>query len=71
MQELSKILGDEAISTDEEDLKLHGFSEWSSVNIDTLPIAVAYPRSTADVTEIAKVCHKYKIPMSKMMVSSC
>ncbi|KAF2090060.1 D-lactate dehydrogenase mitochondrial precursor [Saccharata proteae CBS 121410] len=61
--ELRRMLGEDAISTDDEDLLSHGYSEWSSINIDQLPVAVAYPRSTEEVSEIAKVCHKYKIPM--------
>jgi D-lactate dehydrogenase (cytochrome) len=32
------------------------------VNIETLPVAIAYPRSTEDVVKVVKVCHKYKIP---------
>lgn len=61
--ELRRTLGDDAVSTDDEDLKAHGFSEWSTINIDQLPVAVAYPKSTAEVSEIAKVCHKYRMPM--------
>ncbi|KAE8136964.1 hypothetical protein BDV38DRAFT_247684 [Aspergillus pseudotamarii] len=61
--ELRVKLGDEAISTDEDDLQVHGFSEWSSVNADRFPVAIAYPKSTEDVAEIAKICHKYKMPM--------
>jgi D-lactate dehydrogenase (cytochrome) len=56
-------LGEDAISTDDEDLLRHGYSEWSSINIDQLPVAVAYPQSTEEVSEMAKVCYKYKIPM--------
>jgi D-lactate dehydrogenase (cytochrome) len=56
-------LGDDAVSTEEEDLQLHGFSEWSSVNADKFPVAIAYPKSTEDVSEIARICHKYKMPM--------
>lgn len=56
-------LGDDAISTDEDDLEQHGYSEWSSVNADRLPVAIAYPQTTEDVSEIAKICHKYKMPM--------
>ena len=63
-------MGDDAISTDDEDLHRHGYSEWSSINIDQLPVAVAYPKSTAEVSEIAKMCYKYKIPMS-MFVIAC
>ena len=61
--ELRTRFGEDMISTDDEDLKLHGYSEWSSINIDRLPTAVAYPRSTSDVAEIAKICFKFKIPM--------
>ncbi|PVI06541.1 D-lactate dehydrogenase mitochondrial precursor [Periconia macrospinosa] len=63
IQELRSSLGEEAISTDDEDLLRHGYSEWSSINIDQLPVAVAYPQSTEEVSQIAKVCHKHKIPM--------
>ena len=62
--ELRYALGSDAISTDDEDLLMHGYSEWSSINIDQLPVAVAYPKSTEEVSQIAKVCHKYKVPMS-------
>jgi D-lactate dehydrogenase (cytochrome) len=60
------VLGEDAISTDDEDLLRHGYSEWSSINIDQLPVAVAYPKSTEEVSELAKVCYRYKIPMSKL-----
>ncbi|PKX91699.1 FAD-binding oxidoreductase [Aspergillus novofumigatus IBT 16806] len=61
--ELRITLGDDAISTDEDELQQHGYSEWSSVNADRLPVAVAYPTCTEDVVKIAKVCHKYRMPM--------
>ena len=61
--ELREAIGEDAISTDDEDLQNHGYSEWSSINIDKLPIAVAYPKSTEDVSKIAKICHKYRVPM--------
>ena len=63
VKELRELLGEDTISTDDEDLQRHGFSEWSSINIDQLPVAVAYPTSTEDVSKIAKVCSKYKMPM--------
>ncbi|EAS35039.3 glycolate oxidase, subunit GlcD [Coccidioides immitis RS] len=61
--ELREILGEEAISTDDEVLHLHGYSEWSTVNSDRLPVAVAYPKDTEQVSKIAQVCHKYRVPM--------
>ncbi|KAF7718765.1 D-lactate dehydrogenase (cytochrome) [Penicillium ucsense] len=61
--ELRLILGKDAVSTDEDDLQYHGFSEWSSLNANRLPVAIAYPTSTEQVSEIAKVCSKYRMPM--------
>lgn len=63
VNELRKILGDDNVSTDAEDLHRHGFSEWSSTNIDTLPVAVVYPKSTKDVSNIARVCSRHRVPM--------
>lgn len=57
-------MGEDAISTDEDELHRHGYSEWSSINTDRLPVAVAYPETTEDVVAIAKVCHKYRMPMN-------
>lgn len=64
IEELRTALGEDTISTDDEDLHRHGYSEWSSINIDQLPVAVAYPKSTEEVSQLAKVCQRYKIPMS-------
>ncbi|RMJ08043.1 hypothetical protein CDV36_012355 [Fusarium kuroshium] len=33
------------------------------LNADTLPVAVAYPRSTEHVSGIARICHKWKVPI--------
>ncbi|EPE24293.1 FAD-linked oxidase, C-terminal [Glarea lozoyensis ATCC 20868] len=64
IKEIRHVLGDEdVISTDPEDLHAHGYSEWSSTNIESLPVAVAYPKNTKEVSEIAKVCCKYKVPI--------
>ncbi|KAL4891041.1 hypothetical protein BDV59DRAFT_183092 [Aspergillus ambiguus] len=43
---------------------MYRFSEWPSVCLDTLPIAVAYPRSTEQVSTIVRICHKWKIPIN-------
>lgn len=61
--ELKAALGEDAVSDDEDDLHRHGFSEWSSVNITTLPVAVVYPRTTEEVSQVAKICTKYKVPI--------
>ncbi|KAI0468844.1 putative D-lactate protein [Xylaria cf. heliscus] len=60
-----KALGEneDIISTDADELHAHGYSEWSTVNPDGLPVAVVYPRSTEQVSAIARVCHKYRVPI--------
>ncbi|KAK2629690.1 hypothetical protein QTJ16_000510 [Diplocarpon rosae] len=64
IKEIRQATGDEeTISTDPEDLRAHGYSEWSSTNIEGLPVAVAYPKNTAEVSKIAKVCSKYRVPI--------
>ncbi|KAI1460091.1 FAD-linked oxidase-like protein [Annulohypoxylon moriforme] len=62
-REISKKGGENIISTDPEDLLAHGYSEWSTVNPDGLPVAVVYPRSTEQVSIVASVCHKYRVPI--------
>jgi len=37
----------------------------SSINVERCPSAVVYPSSTEDVSKIAKICHKYRVPMSE------
>lgn len=54
---------EDLISIDPEDLHRHGYSEWSTVNPEGLPVAVAYPRTTQEVSTIAKICYKHSIPI--------
>ena len=65
LAEIRRELGEEdIISTDPEDLHAHGYSEWSTSNPEgALPVAVAYPRSTEQVSTIARVCHRYRVPI--------
>jgi D-lactate dehydrogenase (cytochrome) len=65
IEEVKAKLGEDSITTDDDELHRHGYSEWSTINIDVLPIAVVYPKSTAEVSEIAKVCYAHKIPIGK------
>lgn len=69
ISELREAIGEDAISTDDEDLQAHGYSEWSSINVDELPVAVAYPKSTEDVSKIAKICYKYRVPMGDTLTA--
>ncbi|TEY80406.1 hypothetical protein BOTCAL_0038g00040 [Botryotinia calthae] len=63
IQEIAKVLGDESISYDEDELLRHSYSEWSTSNSETRPLAVVYPKDTDDVVKIAQICSKYKVPM--------
>jgi D-lactate dehydrogenase (cytochrome) len=64
IKEIVQELGDEdLVSTDPDDLHAHGYSSWSSVNPDNLPVAVAYPRSTEQVAIIARICYKHRVPV--------
>ncbi|ODV92215.1 hypothetical protein CANCADRAFT_802 [Tortispora caseinolytica NRRL Y-17796] len=61
--EFTQLLGADAVSTDDDDLKRHGYSEWSTWNTDVNPSVIVYPRSTEQVSQIAKICSKHKLPM--------
>ncbi|KAI2632795.1 putative D-lactate protein [Xylaria nigripes] len=64
LAEIRQEIGTEdIISTDPDELHAHGYSEWSTVNPDGLPVAVAYPRSTEQMSAIARICHKYRVPI--------
>lgn len=52
------------MSTDTDDIKAHSYSEWSSTNTDTKPVAIVRPKSTEQVSTIAKICTKYKVPVA-------
>ncbi|KAH8882703.1 FAD-binding domain-containing protein [Thozetella sp. PMI_491] len=58
-----EIGGEDIISTDPDDLHSHGYSEWSTTNPEGLPVAVAYPRSTEQVSIIARICNQYRVPI--------
>ena len=56
------------MSIEDEILHAHGYSEWSTINIDRLPVAVTFPSSTEEVAVIAKICHKRRVPMSMYII---
>ncbi|KAI1022445.1 hypothetical protein LB503_000348 [Fusarium chuoi] len=61
-----KIVGQDNVSTAENDLEHHATSSWSShqAGPEDRPFCVVYPSSTEEVSEIMKVCHKRKIPVT-------
>lgn len=68
-------VGEDSVSIEDEILFSHGFSEWSNYNSDRLPVAVVFPSTTEEVSQIVKVSIKYKIPLStyfwwKLLVAS-
>lgn len=60
------IVGEGNVSTLEQDLQHHAGSEWSThIQVDKeKPFLVVYPESTEQVSEIMKVCHKRRIPVT-------
>ncbi|KAK5990780.1 D-lactate ferricytochrome C oxidoreductase [Cladobotryum mycophilum] len=63
VDEIRHELGDDAVSVDEDDIEDHGYSSYSAFNTDNRPVAVIRPTSTEQVSAIAKICTKYKVPM--------
>lgn len=68
IREISSALGEDSVSYDEGDLLSHSYSEYSTTNSDIRPVAVAFPKSTEEVSQIAKICSKYHVPMGKTSI---
>ncbi|TFA98458.1 D-lactate dehydrogenase [cytochrome] [Trichoderma ghanense] len=64
VDEIRRELGEETVSTDPDDLEYHGFSDFTATNTTERPIAVVRPESTEQVSAIAKICTKYRVPMT-------
>ena len=64
---LRNIVGDEHVDTDEEELARHGTSDWSSYlpgpGARWEPHVIVYPETTEQVSDIARVAHKYNLPI--------
>lgn len=63
VSEIRDALGEEAVSEDSEVIEAHGHSEWSTSNTASRPVAVVLPQSTEDVSAIARICTRYRVPM--------
>lgn len=61
-----EIVGEEHVSTKEDDLRLHSGAGWSSYSAspNERPFLVVYPSTTEEVSKIAKVCHERRIPVT-------
>ncbi|KAK1994782.1 glycolate oxidase [Colletotrichum falcatum] len=62
-EEISEALGRDAVSFDEDEIERHGHSDWATSNSSGRPVAVVYPRTTEDVSRIAKICNRHTVPM--------
>ena len=64
--DLKNIVGADNLSTTESDLDSHSGSSWSSYPTlpSDRPFCVIQPASTAEVSEIMKVCHSRQIPVT-------
>jgi glycolate oxidase subunit GlcD len=60
LDELKKILSPAQISTDKKDLEFWSH-DWSKPTPKTTGIAVVWPKSTAEVAEVIKLCQRHKI----------
>ncbi|KAL3487599.1 hypothetical protein BJX62DRAFT_213380 [Aspergillus germanicus] len=63
VKSISDALGPNSITTDEEDIEAHSYSEVSTSHCAAKPVAVVTPRNTEEVSIIARICSEYKIPM--------
>lgn len=63
LQEIRDAIGEDAVSVEQDDIEEHGFSEWSTSNSPVRPRGIVRPSRTEDVSAVAKICSKYKIPM--------
>ena len=62
-EEIARLLGQDCVSYDTEVLEHHGHSDWSTSNAPERAVAVVYPRTTADVSLIARICTRRHVPM--------
>lgn len=60
------VVGKENVSTSDGDLDHHSTSAWSSyqAHASERPFAIVYPSSTEEVSEIMKICHSRRIPVT-------
>lgn len=65
LDEFTALLGPENVSTSHGERVARSSTEWSRAPRGELdaPSMIVYPRSTPDVSEIAKICHRRRIPM--------
>lgn len=60
------IVGEENVSTNENDLQSHSGSDWSSYTTKEheKPFLIVFPSTTEEVSKIVKICHGRQIPVT-------
>ncbi|KAF8439201.1 hypothetical protein BGX38DRAFT_1209012 [Terfezia claveryi] len=61
------LLGEDHVSTTPSELARHSSSDWSSHPRqpgDPLPFLILFPSTTKEVSEIMKICHKRRLPVT-------
>lgn len=60
------LVGKENVSTNESDLQYHSGSDWSSYTAkdNEKPFLIVLPSTTEEVSEVVKICHERKIPIT-------
>lgn len=63
-QEFVKLLGEDGVNRKHGELVSRSSTEWSPApSEDDIPSMIVFPKSTEDVSNIAKICHRRRIPM--------
>lgn len=63
LREIQHQLGEEIVSTDEDDIESHSHSDLSTSNNHARPVAVLRPRNTQEVSFIARTCSRHRVPL--------
>ena len=59
------VVGDENVSTTEDELESHSNSAWSTyTQNDSRPSLIVFPSSTQEVSAVMKICHRRKVPVT-------
>lgn len=60
------IVGEDNVSTEEGELDMHSGSDWSSHTsaVGERPFVVIFPSTTEEVSQIMRVCHQRRIPVT-------
>ncbi|KAH8177766.1 FAD binding domain-containing protein [Sarocladium implicatum] len=62
-RQIEALLPPGSLSYDEDDIEEHGASDWSSINSRGRAVAIAYPTSTEQVSQIAAICNEHRTPL--------